>query len=294
LAKTAIDAPRFDAFWIDPAKLTLVTDKASPFYQARAEEAPDAGLVLSMKSGGFLANQAISVFKDGDSLCVLDGRRRTIAAIEANRQRAAEGKELLRVSVILKRGTESELFAVQCSANENRADINDMERAKELSRLMGYGRTEEEAGSVLGMDKAKSKRVLSLLDCAAPVQKAVESGRLSASAASKLAKLPREEQVAQLDAALAEGAGKPTVAKVTRAVKVAQGESAVAPPSRKVLRATLKRAESDATGGDLLDVLRWVASGELDPESAFAKWLSAAAVPAKDAAEADLATAAQG
>lgn len=269
MAKTAIDAPRFDAFWLAPEKLKLILDKASPFYQTRAEEAPDAGLVTSMKRGGFLANQAISVFKDGAELCVLDGRRRTLAAREANRQLVAEGREPLRVAVILKRGTEAELYAVQCAANENRSDVSDVERAKELSKLMQYGKTVEEAGEVLGFNAAKAKRILALLDCAAAVQRAVEAGQIPATAAAQLAKLERKEQLVQLERLVAESGGKRvSVKRTAKAVKVAKGDtSTVEPPSRKEVRALYDFAcKHGVTVTDItldgMAVLRWLLTGE--------------------------------
>lgn len=270
MAKTAIDAPRFDTYWVAPEKLKLILDKTSPFYQSRAEEPPDAGLVLSMKRGGFLANQAISVFKDGPELCVLDGRRRTVAACEANRQLVAEHREPLRVAVTLKKGTEAELYVVQCAANENRADVSDVERAKELSKLMAYGKTIEEAGEVLGFNKPKAQRILALLDCAAAVQHAVEAGQIPATAAVKLAKLERKEQVAELEKLVAEsGGGKVRGARVAKAVKVAKGEvTGPERPSRKQIQAlhasiaSIEVNPQDRMLLGVLDTLRWVLTGE--------------------------------
>lgn len=262
MAKTAIDAPRFDAYWIAPEKLKLILDKASPFYQSRAEEPPDAGLVLSMKRGGFLANQAISVFKDGPDLCVLDGRRRTTAAVEANRQLVAENREPLRVAVILKKGTEGELYAVQAAANENRSDVSDVERAKEISKLMAYGKTVEEAGEVLGFNKAKAQRILALLDCAVPVQRAVEAKQIPATAAVKLAKLDRKEQVVELEKLIAESGGERVRgARVAKAVRKATGAAALAErPSRKAIQAMLDhKALPDAAKA----ALRWALDGSI-------------------------------
>ena len=265
--KAALQASRFDAFWLEPEKLKLIVDKSSPFYQARAEEPPDADLVRSMKAVGFLASEAISVFKDGATVCVLDGRRRTIAAREANRQLRAEKREPLRVSAILKKGTEADLYAVQCASNENRTGVSDVERARELSKLMAYGKTVDEAGAVLGFNKGKAQRILALLDCSAAVQHAVEADKLSATAAAPLAKLERAEQDKKLAKLLAESGGKRVrVRRVMRAVR--KGDAAEQErPSRKAIQELL---DTGKLSDDAAAALRWVLTGEVG------QWMAAA------------------
>ena len=258
MGHTALDAKRGgDIFLMPPESLKIITDKSHPLYDRREDKLVNEGLVLSMKSAiGFI--DPVTAYKDGPDVVVLDGRQRVKAAIEANRQLIAEGRPAIMISVLLKRGQQAELFAIQLGSNENRTDDGDLERAKNMARYMAFGRTEAEAGAIFGLTPVKARRVLSLLDLAPEVQKSVAAGRCSTSAAVQLVKLPREEQVKKLDEVLAAGPSeRATVANVKKAVR----PSELARPSKGEIRRVLAAAVRLEACPDMLDTLRWVALG---------------------------------
>jgi ParB family chromosome partitioning protein len=275
VAKTAIDAARFDAYWIEPERLKVIINKAHPLYDPRIELPVDEQLVVSMMTEGFTT--VITVAKDGEDIVVIDGKRRYKAACEANVRLKKLGREQIKMACVNKRADENALFGVLVTANENRVNTSEVERAKLVQRLMGFGRTEEEAGATIGLDKTKTNRLLKLLACDKKVQNAVESGKLSPSAAAKLSVLPNEKQVEKLEEILAEGpterSSRATVQKVAKAVKNAQGDFAAVPPTKKEVKDALKQAEGDTECSvEVQDVLRWVATGQL-AEGWFKKWL---------------------
>ncbi len=271
--KKALDAQRLNAFLVAPEDLVLIEDKTHPRYDPRVELPINEGLVTSILSEGF--HSTIRAYRDGTKAVVLSGIQRTKAAREANRRLREKGLDPIRVEVRLERGDEGALFGVQVLANENRQDTSPMERARLLQRLIAFGRSEEQAGAVIGLDKTQAKRLLSLLDCAPQVQRAVEAGKCPPTAASKLAKLPREEQVAALDQVLAEGPSQrgkaATVARVSKAIRKDNGPQ---PPSRKEIKAAVERADAHWPGRDIADVLDWAATGNLREGSHFARWIT--------------------
>jgi ParB family chromosome partitioning protein len=291
-AKTAFDAPRINAYSIEPEKLVLITDKKHPLYDPRVEWPVKEELVISMMAVGY-KGPAIQAFKDGDKAVVLDGRQRTKAAVEANKRLRALKCEPLCVKVLFERGEEKSLFGIQLLANENRTDDSDLERARKLQRSIDFGQSEEQAGLVLGLKPSRVKQLLSLLDLSPEVKTAVESGNLSTSAAAKLAKLPREEQKEALEEASKEVTApkrgeksRVRVSQVNKAIKKKKGACGCVsgdPPSKKEVAAMLisARAEWDKGGkpadttefGTVIDALEWVLEGKKPKLGAMARLL---------------------
>lgn len=204
MAKTAF-ANRTNAYTFDPDELVLVADPSDPLYDERIHKPLDEGLVLSIMCGWF---GAIEIAKRGDVACVVDGRQRVRAAQEANRRLRETGREPVRVSAILQRGDDADLFGVTIAANSHRSDDSPVARAKKIARFLSMGRSEAEAAVRFGLTVQALGKQLQLLELAPQVQKAVEQGRTTATAATKLAKLPRAEQVealAQLTAEAPQG-----------------------------------------------------------------------------------------
>ena len=78
MGKSAIDAPRVNAFSLDPDEVVLVTDPKHVLFDKRALLPPDEQLVKSIMAKGVLT--PIHVFRDGDKVLVINGRRRVTAA----------------------------------------------------------------------------------------------------------------------------------------------------------------------------------------------------------------------
>ena len=288
MAKIAIPgAQRGTVFLIPPEQLTLITDPAHELFDARVLLPVDEGLVLSMMAVGF--KSTMRGFKDGDKAVILDGHRRTAAALEANRRLRAEGRPEIICSVMLERGDTATLFALQSLANENRVDASDLERAQILVRIMAFGRSEAEAGATLGFTTRRTQDLLKLLDCAPVVQKAVEAGKISTSAAVRYSKLDRDGQARELAAALEKSGGKRVpVREVTKAVKKATAKPgsapAVEPPTRKEIARVLGSLKGCTMLVDPSAVLGWVLLGTATGR--FAELLAASTATAPSAAPA--------
>jgi len=255
-SKTAIDAPRTNAFMVEPERLVLVTDKEHPLYDPRVHDAPEESLIRNIMVYGVI--EPVIVRTNGDAIEVVAGRQRVKASIEANKRLEAEGKEPLRVPCMVKRGQEADLFGVTISENEQRRDDTPLAKADKAQRLLNMGKTEEELAIAFGVSRQTVKNWLKLQELSAPVRKAVERGEIPATAAGELSGLSGEEQKKRLEEMKAAG-GKVTV---TRAKQAAKGEKAVPGvrmKSRKEITETLNAAN---TGSDYdkgyTAALRWV------------------------------------
>jgi hypothetical protein len=265
MAKQAVEAPRTNVFLIPPEDLKLITDEKHPLYDPRVEQPVREGLVLSMMANGF--QSVITAFKDGDDMIVTTGRGRTKAAREANKRLKKQGKELLKCMVMFKRGSEPDHYGMALVENTNRMDESDLSLAKKLQRLVTMGRTEDEAGATCGLDKAQTKTIFALLGLAAPVQRAVEKGQISTTAAAKLAPLEKTKQVEELEDLLKESGGKRVrVTKVAARVKKARGGSGLTPPGRKQVKGLGAWVATEGVGKlpePAKDVLKWILSGTI-------------------------------
>lgn len=202
MGKHAYVGTRADMFRVDPTVLTIVTDKKHPLYDGKRVHLPvSESVVRSMRRSGFWAHKAILVRKNGcdkngqDILEVIDGRQRLKAALEANRRNEAEGKELIRVYVVIKNGQEdADAFGLTIASNEMDQKDGVVEKARKAARYIEMGRSIEECADLYGKTVTTIRNWLTLLECSASVLTAVDEGKLAYTTAVDLAKLPREEQ----------------------------------------------------------------------------------------------------
>lgn len=281
---------------VEPDQLTLIEDEAHPLYDPRVKLPLDEGMVRNIMAYG--VKLPVIVRKNGSFLEVVDGRQRVKNAIEANRRLAKEGKEEMKIRIISERGTDDEMFGVLISTNENRQGDSPMTRAKKAAKFLAMGKTEAEVAVAFGMTNSETKQLLGLLECATPVQKAVEAG-LSVSAAYKLSKLPREEQVEALEAVKA-GGGKTTVAKVRKAVAAKQGNHGPTPPTKKEIGKLVERLKNvdlddkELTKGlaTVQHTLEWVVTGRSKDIKEIISMLTSIEKTAEENEEAEIAEAA--
>lgn len=220
MGKTAINAPRVNTFLVDPSALTIVTDPKHPLYDERVDLPLDENMVKNIMTYG--VKETILVRKDGDDILVVNGRQRTKHAIEANKRLLKAGSEIVQVKIGLEKGDDAEMVGIMISTNRFRQDDSPLVLAKKAQRLMAFGRTPEQAATTFGVTSTAIRQWLLLLELAPAVQKAVERGEVSASAASKLHGLKRDEQIAALDE-LKNAGVKVTAKTVKRAVAKKQG-----------------------------------------------------------------------
>jgi ParB family transcriptional regulator, chromosome partitioning protein len=238
MGKTALEAQRLNAFLLEPERLKLVTDQAHPLFDARVLWEPEESLIRNIMAHG--VKVALLVRKDGDDILVVDGRQRTKAALEANRRLVKEGKEPVKVKVMLERGDDADLFGTMVLTNALRRGNTPMMTARDVFRYVGMGRTVPEAAVTFGLTQQQVNGYLALLEMSPKAQKRVEAGTLSVNAAVALAKLSRADQEKALEELDADGVGPrgktATVKRVAAKVRAKKGKAPIyAPPTRKEL-----------------------------------------------------------
>jgi ParB family transcriptional regulator, chromosome partitioning protein len=253
--RLAVDAARRNVFMMDPATLTIITDKKHPRYDERIELDLDPGLVANIAALGVL--KPVLACKNGDAIEVLDGRQRVRSALEVNKRRRAQGGDPVLVPVLIRRGSDdAAAYFTQVSANIVIADSPAVKarKARHMSEVLG--KSDSEIAVAFGVAEATVKNWLALMDCTQLVQRAVDAGKVTLTdAVRKLAKLPREEQ----EKALGELAAKTPARERTANGKAKGPQSGV---SRARVRKVLGKLGSN--GSNPLHeharvVLRWVA-----------------------------------
>lgn len=192
-----------DIRYFDPAALK-VAEEGSPRFDPRSKRPFEEAMVLSIMEKGVV--QPLVIYADGDDAYVGIGHQRRINAIEANRRLVAQGKPPVLVPCLLRKEDDIGILVIRAMENNIRSGDSIMERAKAMQQLQERGATTKDLAISFGCTDQTVRNTLDLLDCDAKVQRKVVSGELPAIAATKLAKLPREEQVKRLDKMLETGA----------------------------------------------------------------------------------------
>ncbi len=252
MAKTAVEAPRTNAWLFDPEQLKLVTDENHPLYDPRIHLPTDEAMIRNIMVNGVI--EPVIVAKEGQDVVVVDGRQRTKNAVEANKRLTAEGKEPVKVTCIIRRGDDASLFGVLISANENRQDDTPLGKAEKLARYMAMGRTEDQAAIAFGVSTVTIKTWLAMLTLSEKVRQAVDEGVISATAAVKLVDLPRPEQEAALNSLVE--SGSKTSGRNVEKVKNGNRPAIAKMKSRKDIEKKL--AEGLPSGWTASDALRWI------------------------------------
>jgi ParB family chromosome partitioning protein len=277
--KHAFNAKRKDVFLFDPNDLTVIghdTDNGPdhPLYDARAKLPVDEKLVLNIMALGKVL-EPISVRKNGDVAEVVWGRQRVKACREANKRLKAQGSEPVFVPAMVERAEDGQVMGLMISENEIRQEDSPMTRVRKIQRYIDHGHTEDEAAVIFGLTKQSIKMQLSLLDLDKSVQKMIESGRISATAATSFAALPREEQIKEAEKLVS--SGNTTVNDVKTAVKKTRvkrsgGDAAevIQAPSKRIIKRLLKLnsmyEEKDQLNADFVKGIRF-AIGDLPAAS---------------------------
>jgi ParB family chromosome partitioning protein len=262
MAKHPIEGKRSDVYIADAADLTLVTDPKHPLFDPRVEKPLSAALVTSIKARG--VQVPVKVARDGEAFLVVDGRQRVRAVRLANKQLEAEGSTVrIRVPVQITKGDEKNLAGLVLCLNAVREQDDPLVAAGKMARLLDLGYTEAEVAVEAGCDTATVKRAIALLSLPAPVKAHVAAGKLAASAAVKLAGLPREQAVEQAAALVESGhATTEAAARVARAVKagkVADPHAPAAPGKRTLGKLYRQLADgTDAYTVDAEELLGWI------------------------------------
>lgn len=259
MGKQAFAGQRVDVFRVDPDSVKIIEDPAHPLYDERIHLPLEESRVQSVIEFGVREPVLVRKGPDG-SAEVVAGRQRVRWAREANQRLLAEGKEPLTIPILPQRAEDVVLFAVSIIENEMRTQDSPLCRARKMAAAQDRGFDVESVAKLFGVKASAVKAHLAMLEAPKPVQRAVEAGKLSVSAAVKAAKLDGDE----LDAFLADQGDKPaTVEKVARKIREKNGETSA--PGKKEIRAEMERMEQfkdDVEAVAMADAFRWVLTGE--------------------------------
>jgi len=143
-------------------------------------------LAESIKTQGIM--QPIVVRAVGD-------KRYEIVAGE-RRWRAAKIANLTEVPILIKDITDESALAMALIENIQREDLNSIEEAKGIQRLIDeFGMTHESASHILGKSRTTVTNLLRLLNLSEHVQKALLEGRIEMGHARAMLSLPASDQV---------------------------------------------------------------------------------------------------
>ena len=143
-------------------------------------------LAESIKTQGIM--QPIVVRAVGD-------KRYEIVAGE-RRWRAAKIANLTEVPILIKDITDESALAMALIENIQREDLNSIEEAKGIQRLIDeFGMTHESASHILGKSRTTVTNLLRLLNLSEHVQKALLEGRIEMGHARAMLSLPGSDQV---------------------------------------------------------------------------------------------------
>jgi DNA-binding transcriptional regulator YiaG len=157
-SKTAFDASRISAFGFDPDDLVLIKDPKHPLYDARIRLPLKPEFVANIKALGVMV--PVVVRKIDGAPVVIDGRQRVRAALEANRQRKAEGLPPMKIPAVERKGSAGDAYAVTISTNEHRQEDALRAKIEKAQRSHQLGNSEEDIATQFGVSVATVKRWL--------------------------------------------------------------------------------------------------------------------------------------
>ena len=191
---------------------------------------------------------------------MIDGRGRTIDCREAHSRAEKAGEAPPQLKVEFERSDEDTQVGVMVSLNEHRTGDTPMNRARKAGRILAMGRSVEDVANMFNVSAQAIGNWQRLLELSKPVQKAIDAGKIAASAAVQLRKLSHEDQKIELDKlikeAKANGKKRPTARQARGHV-----ESSGQKLSKGVARKLLADEESELSA-EVKAVLVWFVHGD--------------------------------
>ena len=223
----------------------LLTDLVAGQYQPRTrmDEGALYELAESIKAQGIMQPILVRQLKAGAN----EGRYEIIAG--ERRFRAAKLAGLDSVPVLVRDVPDESAAAMSLIENIQREDLNPLEEAQGLQRLVKeFGHTHEMAAQAVGRSRSAASNLLRLLNLAEPVQTMLMAGDLDMGHARALLAL---EKVTQITAAAQIAAKKMSVREAERLVKKLSAEfTLTSPKPTKDKSRDIKRVEEELS--DLL------------------------------------------
>jgi ParB family transcriptional regulator, chromosome partitioning protein len=210
---------------------SLPVDRVGPGkYQPRTrmDEASLAELAESIKTQGVM--QPILVRP-------VDGGRYEIIAGE-RRWRAAQRAGLKQVPALVRSVPDQAALALALIENIQREDLNPLEEAQGIGRLIEeFGLTHEAAATAVGRSRSAVSNLLRLTQLSKPVQELLHDRKLDMGHARALLTLPLAQQLSAAGRIVAQSL---SVRDTERLV-----QSLLSPPARRARRAARKRPDGD-------------------------------------------------
>lgn len=223
----------------------LLTDLVPGRYQPRTrmDEGALYELAESIKTQGIMQPILVRLLKEGAN----EGRYEIIAG--ERRVRAAKLAGLDSVPVLVRDVPDESAAAMSLIENIQREDLNPLEEAQGLQRLVKeFGLTHEQVAQAVGRSRSAASNLLRLLSLAEPVQTMLMAGDLDMGHARALLAL---ERVTQITAANQITAKKMSVREAESLVKKLRAEfTLTATKPKKEKSRDIKRVEEELS--DLL------------------------------------------
>jgi ParB family chromosome partitioning protein len=210
---------------------SLALDRVLPGrYQPRTrmDEASLAELALSIKAQGVV--QPILVRP------VAGGRFEIIAG--ERRWRAAQRAGLSAVPALVRDVPDQAALALSLIENIQREDLNPLEEAQGIARLIAdFGLTHEAAAQAVGRSRSAVTNLLRLTQLAKPVQEMLLAGKLDMGHARALLALPAAQQAPVAGRVVAQALSVRDTERVVQAL--------LSPTARRAKRGARKRVDGD-------------------------------------------------
>lgn len=242
-SKKAFDAKRNNTFSFDPDELIIVGGDGAGDHPVPDESTdpliaecydPDVHLELEP---GFAANidtfgvvQPITIVKIAGQPYVVDGRTRVRGARVAKAAQLARGEQttVMVECKVMTASREGRLLAVMVTLNEARRSTSVLSKIAKMERLRDRGATDEDLEVAFQVSAKTVKDWTAIAGASTVVKKAVESGKVTASDAVRVAKIEGVEmqRAAIEEIATLRGGGRGAAGSAARRVVAkATGES---------------------------------------------------------------------
>lgn len=240
---------RSDVFLFDPADIIIIPHLNGRYEALTPEEEADMeSLISSIVDKGQLEPAIVRI--DGGKPVLVAGFRRYQAVCQINdRKLLPEGKRM-KLECIRRRCNEQEGFLLNYEENHKRRQTSAMDDAHHFAQLEKWNMTVEEIADRLHLKVAFVRDRLALIETIPALQKAVASGKVKPTAATRLAKLSTQ---AQKDFMAAQSNGHKVSVKD---VDAATGK--VSKPSLKAVREYIDRFDGPGEEDNVREVVRQI------------------------------------
>lgn len=182
MGQGVLDAPE-----VETLKYIAVDKIRAGVYQPRKHFADEAlkELALSIAEHGILQPLVVRALTQGDYE-IIAGERRF---------RAAQQAGLVKVPCVVKHYDDKQALAVALIENLQRSDLNVLEVAEGLSRLVAeFSLTHEQTAKLIGRSRSSVSNTLRLLELSEPIKQALKEGVIEMGHARALLSLPEDKQ----------------------------------------------------------------------------------------------------